>query len=231
MDDIIYPMTLQKFSVEIRYVPDPSFLDNRGILTKKLISKEFQNWLVLDNRIELTNKDGRIFATYANIGFTTFNKEKLDNYIDTLDEILKHLGDIPPIRWGVRIQQLTPSKSQFSALVKKYKENFFNFQPNHFSKIGGELADLAINYIFKKDHESYHIQSGPMKAKQAEGIFDKKADVLPKNGIFIDLDMYREEDQFYKDDFRRSRIIDFVKKSFKEGQSIIDDFEEKLNGR
>jgi len=222
-------MTIQKLITEIRYVPDPSFLDNRGNLAKKLVNNDFKNWLILDNNIQVANKDGKVFASYANLGFSTSSKDKLDVFINELDEILKFLGDLPPVRWGVRVQELIPSRAKFSTLIEKYKASLLNFRPNHFSKINGDLVDLTVNYIFNKDHNAYHLQSGPMESTQAEGIFDKKD--LPANGIYIDLDIYREKDKFYRDDFRRSRITDFVKSSFQEGQAIIDEFQEVLNGR
>jgi hypothetical protein len=222
-------MTNQRLIAEIRYVPNPSFLDNRGTLVKKLINDDFKNWVILENNIQITNKEGNVFASYANLGFSTSNKKKLDVFINEFDEILKYLGDLPPLRWGVRIQHLVPSKVSFSSLVEKYKTNFLNFQPRHFSKINGDLVDLAVSYIFNKDRNTFHLQSGPMEKMQAEGIFEKKN--LPSRGIYIDLDIYREKEKFYRDDFRRSRITEFVKSSFDEGQSITDEFEEALNGK
>ncbi len=70
-----------------------------------------------------------------------------------------------------------------------------------------------------------------MENKQAEKIFQNNTEELPDNGIFIDLDIYREKDQFYKDDFLRTRITNFVKESFRDGRSIIDEFQEVLNGK
>ncbi len=215
----------QKFVFEMRFVPDPSFLDTKGTLTKKLINKNFQKWIVADNTVQMTGTNGNVFISYSNLGFTTSKIEEVDIYVQEIDEVLKFYGDIPPLRWGVRIQKLFPSDKDFLKLLKKYSEVFLKFQPSHFSKINGELADLAINYVFRNEHNTYHIQSGPMENNQAENIFEASIEDLPDTGFFIDLDIYREKDQFYKDDFRRSRITDFIRSSMNDGNSIIEELQ------
>jgi len=106
-------MIFQKYIVEIRYEPDPAFLDKRGELTKKLLSNDFKNWLVQDNRIDLVSKHGNLFASFSNMGFTLNEKKDLEKFIDRFDEMLKLIGDVPPVRWGVRILTIKASAKTF----------------------------------------------------------------------------------------------------------------------
>ncbi len=219
---------IYRITTEIRYVPDPSFIDNRGSFVKKLIENGFKDWRLDENRIEIRNPNGLIFISYSNLGFSTLKKSELSKFSEKFDQVLKIIGDIPPVRWGARLVTLTPSQKSFENLLRQYKNKLLVI-PSRLSGENLELKDMAISYIFEKDHNKYHLTSGPMEKTQAKEIFSLEKN-LPKNGIWTDLDIYREGELFYKGDFTRSRISSFVTKAFEEGEKMIDEFEEELNG-
>jgi hypothetical protein len=222
-------MLQQKFVVEIRFIPKPQFIDIRGQVAAAMASEKFSEWLVSKDRVDVSGNDGLVFASYTNLGFITLKRENIEMCIERLDEALKLFGDLPPIRWGVRIYTISQSNKKFVTLLKDYEDNLIKFNPEHFSKINGKLEDIGISYVFKSDKNKYLISTGPMEKQQAAQFFPKEN--LPERGIFIDLDIYRETDDFYKDDFRRARILTFIRDSFSKGQEIVDQLLEILNGK
>ena len=218
-------MNAQRYIVEIRYLPDPSFLDKRGSIAKQITSEEFKDWLILENTIELRNDSGKMFITYERVGFSTTDTD-LEKYINKLEQILKILGDLPPVRWGVRAYLVSPSKKQFSNLLNQYQGKYLKVN-EQFSALGGELKDVGVSYVFEKDHNSYHLTIGPMNDEQATLLFPKQK--IGKSNNFLDIDIYRENDQFYGADYRASRIIDFVKAEIIEIQNISKELFESIN--
>lgn len=210
-------------------MPNPQFLDARGEVASSLLSDEFSQWIVSKDRVEVRAEKAMVFASHFNIGFITFEKERIPECLNRMDEGLKLLGDLPPARWGVRIFSLIPSKKAFSTLLSSYKSKLLKFSPKDFSKIDGALVDVGISYVFKSERDKYHLTSGPMERKQAKMYFPE--DDLPKNGIFIDLDVFREKDDFYRDDFRRLRITSFVSSAFAKGEEVISQFCGLLNDK
>lgn len=210
----------QKFVTEIRFVPQPQFIDIRGKVVAAISSEKFSEWRVSKDRVDVGGEEGLIFASYTNCGFITLKKDNIEVCLERIDEFLKIIDNFPPIRWGVRIYSITENNKKFSALVKEYKEKLLNFNPKNFSKVQGTLEDIGISYIFKNDKDKYHITTGPMEKEQAVQFFP--ADTLPDRGIFVDLDIYREGSDFYKDDFRRARILNFIRTSFLKGEEIIN---------
>lgn len=222
-------MISQKYITEIRFIPNPQIIDMRGKIASQLVSDEFKQWLITKDRVEIRNKNDVVFVSHMNLGFLALKKEIVNSSIDRVDEALKLLGDLQPVRWGFRVFSLLPSKKSFSNILDEYKSKLMKFEPENFSKINGKLIDIGISYIFKKDKDEFHLTTGPMGKKQALEIFPKEK--LPKNGIFIDLDIYREGNDFYKGDFSRSRILAFIRNSFSISQEIVDEFAGILNGK
>ncbi len=222
-------MQKQKFVVELRFLPKPQFIDIRGQVAAAMASEKFNEWLVSKDRVDVSGEDGLIFASYTNLGFITLDKENLELCIERLDEALKLLGDLPPLRWGVRIYTISQSNKKFATMVKDYQDGLLQFKPKDFSKINGTLEDIGISYVFKSDKNKYHLTTGPMEKKQAMQFFPN--DNLPERGIFIDLDIYRESEDFYKDDFRRARMLSFIRDSFSKGQEVVDQLLKILNGK
>lgn len=222
-------MKNQKFVTEIRFIPKPLFLDIRGQITTAMASEKFDQWKIDADRTEVFSDDGLIFASYKNIGFITLQDQNIELCIERMDEAIKIMGDLPPLRWGVRIYTIIPTQKKFTTLVSEYKKKLLNFNPKNFSKINGNLEDIGISYIFKNDKNKYHITTGPMEKKQASQIFPPNE--LPDIGIFIDLDIYRENDDFYRDDFRRARMISFIKDSFAKGKEIVEELTNTINDK
>jgi len=115
-------------------------------------------------------------------------------------------------------------------MISNYKNSLLNFKPDNFSEIGGKLVDVGISYDIEKDHSMYHLTSGPMKRSQAIEVFQVKKEKLPERGIFVDLDIYRKGEMFYGADYRRSRMIAFVRESFSKGEKVVSEFLEGLDG-
>lgn len=221
---------VKKFLTEIRFTPNPQLIDSRGQLASLMISDEFRDWVISDNRIEVLSKEGKVFLSYRNAGFETTNQDEIPKLIEKLNESLRLFENYPPIRWGVRIFSYEQKKQTFKTLRSVYEIKLLRYDPKKFSFIDGNLVDLGISYVFKKDADHYHLTSGPMEEKQASSIFHLKD--LPKVGIFTDLDIYREKDDFYKADFRLSRITEFIKQKLEEGPGIIDKFSKLIsNGK
>ena len=65
------------------------------------------------------------------------------------------------------------------------------------------------------------------KRSQSQSIFPNSTP--PDNGVFVDLDIYREGEDFYKDDFRRARIKSFMEDKFDEAETIVEGFQKVLN--
>ena len=213
-------MIEKKYVSEIRFIPRPDFLDMMGKMANALVNSSFTNWKISQNRVEVTNKDSLFFVTYSSLGFVTVKKDEMKDCMERLSIALNILGDLPPTRWGVRIYTIASSNKQFPKLLDEYKKELLNFKPSDFSKIGGELKDVGVSYVFQRDAQKYHIQTGPMEKEQAKDFFpDAK---LTKRGIFVDLDIYK--DSFFVDDKRKRKIENFINDSFIEGEKVIDQF-------
>lgn len=219
---------LQKFVCEIRFVPNPKFLDIRGEIASAMSNDKLKQWKISKDRVDVSGKEGVAFASYSNLGFITLEEKNIDDCIKSIDEAIKILGDLPPVRWGVRIYSISPSRKKFPTLLNKCKNKLLNFNPKNFSKIDGQLEDLGISYIFSNGKDKFQITIGPMEKKQSVNYFPE--DKLPKNGIFVDLDIYRDGDNFYQSDFRRARIKDFINNSFTKSKEIISEIMEVING-
>jgi hypothetical protein len=212
-------MILNKFLVEIKFLPNLLIIDRRGQIASSLISEQFPQWAIDKDRVTVSGELGTIFFSYNAFGFLSETLENSQICLNVLDNALRMFNDFQPLRWGVRLQSLESSKKKFSTLTSSLQEKLLNFKSNDFSKINGTLVDIGVSYIFKKEHDAYHLTTGPMEKEQSSQIFDK---VTFSNGLYLDLDIYRNKDNFYRGDFKRARVEDFIKNKLKEAQEITD---------
>jgi hypothetical protein len=206
-----------RYVAEIRINPNPRFIDSRGIIIEKLLSRDLQKWQFSNDRIEVHGRNGFVFFTIQNLGF--FSKEKPDSYIEHMKVALDILGERQALRWGFRAYTYIPINRKFSTLLNKYKTQLLNYSSSKFKDINGNLTDVGLTYVFKHDHNRYKIITGPMERDQAKDIFGE--DDVPSTGIFIDLDIFREKSDFYGADDRPSRVLEFLRQSLVESEKII----------
>ena len=214
-----------RYVAEIRITPNPRFIDSRGTIIEKLLSRDLQKWQFSNDRIEVHGSNGFVFFTIQNLGF--FSKEKPISYIEHMKIALDILGERQALRWGFRAYTYIPTKRKFSTLLNKYKTQLLNYPSSRIKNMNGDLTDVGLTYIFKHEHNRYKIFTGPMEKEQAKEIFVE--DAMPSTGIFIDLDVYREKGDFYGADDRPSRVLEFLRQSLVESEKIIKNWEGIIN--
>jgi len=192
------PKKISNHVVEVRYKPNPTFLDKRGEIANSLIRKEFNHWNITANRIKFTNeknKDVFAFIGFKNLGFSSNYPNKISYFLKNAQEFIKSAWDHFPsdkiTRVGVRSEYFINAES-FHNAFDSYKNGFVNLEKVGFEKLTENLVDIGIALDFAYENNLLHIVTGPMKKEEFKSIFNESKPTF-KAAYFIDVDFFREE--------------------------------------
>jgi hypothetical protein len=199
MEDIIKSSEInnRKIVIEIRYEPNPTVIDNRGALVKKIIDANLINnahWEMGVGEIKITdtpkanNSKQIIYADLHRLSIISAKKETNASFAHFYERVLKIFKEVIPsytiIRIGCRIQGTYNSKStDYGQILKNFKSLF----PSQFLLEDFNASDLR----FQLNYQNGHYQIGPVSKDdiflKTEFPFD---DVNNNIGIAIDTDNY-----------------------------------------
>ncbi len=214
--------TISKHVLEVRYKPDPRFLDRRGEIAGIISRQQFDQWNIGSNRIEFASKKHLgigAFFSYRNLGFFSEYPVLTDDFNKKAKEFFKSTWTYFPTnqitRIGVRSTFLVESKN-FKAVFDKYKSLFLGLKDEHIKKFGGDLIDLGFPLNFAIGEEFFNIITGPMEKKQSKE-FVMDADELPETGVYIDVDYFRKEFSPY---ITQKNIMDLIDRGVEKAKEI-----------
>ena len=199
MEDIIKSSSInnRKIVIEIRYEPNPTVIDNRGLLVKKIIDANLihnAQWelgigeIKISDSLKASNSKQIIYADLHRLSIISAKKETNASFTHFYDRVLKIFKEVIPsftiIRIGCRIQGTYDTRSNdYSQLLNNFKSLF----PSQFL-----LDDFNVNDLrFQLNYQNGHYQIGPVGKDdiflKTEFPFD---DVNTNIGFAIDTDNY-----------------------------------------
>ena len=201
---------ISKHIFEVRYKPNPSFLDKRGSITAQIIGGRFDNWSISNNKIDFVNSktnEVSAFFSYANFGVITIPPVTKDDFLSISEEFIKsawQFFDTSTItRMGVRSIFLVQVKD-FTKLFEAYKNKFLGLPNDDLSSFGGDLIDVGFPLNFVNGDNFFNVVTGPMQKEQSKNIFGDEA---------FDAGFYLEVDYFTKEispHIIQKRVISFI---------------------
>jgi len=221
MKDII-----TKHVLEIRYEPNPGFLDRRGGIASSLSPKIFRHWRISENQIELFNPDSQInaFFSYKNIGLSNIYPETTEEFISTSKDLIKeswtHFSFNKIQRIGVRSGFLCPKDISFKKLFNSFNKNFVNssFVDNQSIFGTAKLIDIGLNLNFSVGSEYFNIMTGPMEKKQIKEFFPGVKD-LPDQGVYLEIDYFKNE---FSPSLKQKDVLNLLDNAITQGKSIFN---------
>jgi hypothetical protein len=199
MEDSIKSTSInnRKIVIEIRYEPNPSVIDSRGSLVKKLVEAKLipdAQWELGIGEIKLSDSlkanESRQFI-YADLHRLTLISSKKDSnasFFHFAEKAFKIFKEVIPsytiIRIGCRIQGTYQSKSNdYTKIVNNFKALF----PSQFLLEDFNIKDMRFQLVYQNGQ--YHI--GPVNKDdgfvKTEFPFD---DAIKNIGFAIDTDNY-----------------------------------------
>lgn len=212
-----------------------SFLDFKGGMIDFLVKKTgYENIRFANNgsRIDLVSEDfsEAIFFSLSNFGFQVEGAEDFDRFKIKVNEIfslLREFGKFDSstvIRIGTRSAILCHKRSKnFEAVKQLYRDLMYKDYEKIERKTGSKILDLGFNNDMERDGGKMHVSTGPMtKEESITKVFgdnEKYLNAQVKNGIFYDID-------FYKNDFTEDVSMEDSKKIALENiDTLVDTFE------
>jgi hypothetical protein len=193
---------ISKYVIEIRFKPDPRFLDKRGEIAAKLTGPRalFQGWRISPNRIDFTTpRDQNLtaFFSFSNLGLVSASPNKVENFTKSAENWLRatwseflHKADLTRI--GIRSIFFIETDS-FEKCYDAYRERFLKLSDEELDRFGGELIEIGFPLNFRKGEDYFNLVTGPMRDIQAKlPQFLGRTD-LPAVGIYLDVDFYRKD--------------------------------------
>lgn len=226
---------VSKYVLEIRFLPLPSILDKRGDITEKLLDEFFDAWTVNPTRLDVASRENKnigAYVTYANFGLASESPNKSDLFIEKSQSLIRKLWTIIPMsrtqRFGIRAFQISPYGKTFKSLLERYEKKTLAIPNEKISSFGGNLIDIgwALNFEDPKKHRKYNINSGPMKKEQAMQFFTQ-TNLLPHNGIFVDVDYFTDAPSFLNQP-KQSDFLKFIEESVSNAQLYQEKIHELL---
>lgn len=199
MEDSIKSTSInnRKIVIEIRYEPNPSFLDSRGSLVKKLVEAKLipdAQWelgigeIKLSDSLKANESRQVIYADLHRLTLISSKKDSNASFFHFAEKAFKIFKEVIPsytiIRIGCRIQGTYQSKSNdYNQIVNNFKTLF----PSQFLLEDFNVKDLRFQLIYQNGQ--YHI--GPVNKDDSfmktEFPFD---DASKSIGFAIDTDNY-----------------------------------------
>jgi len=196
-------MIVTEHVLEIRHQASGRFLDVRGYVADHFKSNElFPHWQIDTNVVQFrddptTPKKIGAFAGYKSAGLYTFDPETRNYFEDKAGQFWKTLSKnqfyaIPEIqRFGCRTKAFLNCSESFENINNSLYQKFFS---NEFRNLIGEKEkdlQIVINLISGKFQ--INLTCGPIKKNEANNYFNFKSDHFDDTGIFLDIDVYIEQ--------------------------------------
>jgi len=195
-------MHISEHIVEIRYKPNPQFLDYRGSFSTGLANElNLPHWRIDSNRIDVFNDQNSVkgFVSFNNLGLVIQDSCNRDFFSNQANKLIKYVLSQKPfvdplsvVRIGVRSRFAFFTDMDFVALNEKYRTKYFTVS-DEISKIyNNEIVDSGLFLNFKNRGYLINSQSGPMEKPQIKSYFPIERDDLPDAAFYVDLDYWKE---------------------------------------
>ncbi len=216
--------------VEIRFKPNPRFLDNRGFIADQIVENSvFNHWIISENRIDFSSNKNlglSAFFSFRNLGVTSNYPATKKEFLNITEEYIKsvweHFITNSIVRIGVRSVYLIESEN-LTKTFNMYKSKFLKLSDNDIKKFGGELVDVGFPLNFVDGKNFFNIMTGPMEKKQSKNIFGDNAF---ESGIYLEVDYFKEE---ISPHIIQKHTIQFVQNGIKKANSIAEQITEWVN--
>jgi hypothetical protein len=199
MEDSIKSTSInnRKIVIEIRYEPNPSVIDSRGSLVKKLVEAKLipdAQWelgigeIKLSNSLKANESRQLIYADLHRLTLINSKKDTNASFFHFVEKAFKIFKEVIPsytiIRIGCRIQGTYQCKSNdYNQIVNNFKALF----PSQFLLEDFNVKDMRFQLVYQNGQ--YHI--GPVNKEdgfvKTEFPFD---DATKSIGFAIDTDNY-----------------------------------------
>ena len=208
--------------LEIRYKPNPKFLDSKGRFAKIVLEElQFDHWSINENGFEVNNEDvsERAFLSFNRFGYVVKDSQTNNYFFDKCSKFIKAIcndeivqKNIYVERIGLRQRKCAEFKGNFETLMDKYNNKMI--QSNFIcSALQSEMIDTGCNLNFKDKYGTFNTVSGPMEKEQILEFFfnqeknryTKTKDNVPDVGLYIDLDYWtKPEREISRDEIIRN---------------------------
>lgn len=187
----------RKIVIEIRYEPNPSVIDSRGSLVKKLVEAKLipdAQWelgigeIKLSDSLKVNESRQLIYADLHRLTLISSKKDSNVSFFHFAEKAFKIFKEVIPsytiIRIGCRIQGTYQSKSNdYTQIINNFKALF----PSQFLLEDFNIKDLRFQLVYQNGQ--YHI--GPVNKEDGFVKTEFPFDDASKNiGFAIDTDNY-----------------------------------------
>lgn len=228
LGQIVRDFEIREFIYEIRYSPNPKFLDFRGDIAQELVQRfDMPHWRIGENLAEAYNgennpDDGseKYFLSFRNAGLvmrgvddrSIFYERTKDhiNFLFSLRKIFKD-NDYYITRIGMMSKYVTAYSGDFSALLDKYQTYFITPKQSFIDCFDANLTDISgVINLETRDGVKIHSRSGPMEKAQIKTFFPNQ-EVEFDLGLYFEIDAFIEPNQVVKQSFVASAIHDLFR--------------------
>ena len=221
---------------EIRYKPNPEFLDYRGIYVKGVSNLlGLTHWKIDENRVDLSDEMSNIkaFVSFRNFGIS-INESCDKNYFpNQANKLVRYLLTQKPFtnpifitRIGVRTRVAYSFEIGFEKLLETYTNKIFTLTDEVRQILDNKIVDVSLPIFFKTEKGQLNTQSSPMTGDQLRDYFPNRVD-LPDVAMYFDLDYWKEPNQ----DLRIDTITSLIKDYSIESWNIIEQIAVLLGGQ
>lgn len=222
---------IEKLTCEIRFKPDPTFLDKRGQVAGAISKNStFLHWNIDVNKIIFfgdSNKNIKAQVSYKDLTVVSLSPNSRSFLVGNLDSIIENSWDYLSYKKITRIGV----RSIFFIEVNNFKEIFDLIKKKFLLDdscdfISKNLYDIGLSFNFSNGKSFSHVSIGPMEEKQIKENFDeeKRKDV-PKNALYIDVDSFITT---VSPNISKKELIDLTKKFFIENEGIKEKIIKKI---
>ena len=186
--------------LEIRYTPNPSFLDYRGTFAQAIAELlNLENWQINENRIDIFNNEKitRAFVSYKNLGLIIHNSPEKGYFSDQATKFVKYVFSQKPfevpihiLRIGVRSRFAEEVDMEFSELVELFSKKYCGPTEEVKGIFSGNLVDVGAPLNFELENGAINSHTGPMGQSQVKGFFPLLK-VIPEIAIYTELDYWK----------------------------------------
>lgn len=216
--------------LEIRYKPNPQFLDYRGTFSEAVAQLlGLNHWRIDENRVDVfnDNKTTKGFVSYNNFGLVIQDSYDKNYFPNQANKLIKYVLSQKPFanpivvnRIGVRARFAFEAKLEFQALLDKFRSRYYTLSDKVGEIFNGEPIDAGLFLNFKSKLGMINTQSGPMNKKQLSAYFPDASVELPEVSYYLDLDYWKEPKQEISNDAITSTVKDFSFTSWDQIYSI-----------
>lgn len=225
------PKCLNEYIFEIRYKPNPKILDFRGAWAEQISDlMKFSEWRIIENRIDIFDKSSknRAFVGFKNAGFISNDVPTANYFPDRTIKFLKFILDLDgfnaPLyvdRVGVRQKSYTEFSKGFDELLSRYSTRYLILSEKLKNIMGAKLIDIGGPLNFADKYGNFNTMSGPMNDDQARQFLNKQ-EVLPKIGLYIDIDYWQKPKEIVQNEKLLKLISTYTSKCWEKQQSITE---------